>query len=240
MERQITHILAEIGAARRLDAERLATQRNLVEVELEDLFLGQHAFDAARDDHFLELAGDRILVADQDVLGHLLGDGRAALRPLARTELGHIVQHGASKPGEVHPAVGPEGLVLGCQIGVDQAFGKIDEAQLHPAFAGIGMDDLAIHAAHHGRQRRLVIKQLVGRWQVARDQQPAADEHQQASEQAIARQPEPAAFAPAQARTVEQVAQAFQPGAQAGRPPARVAADTIAGAVRARRPWGRL
>ena len=75
MQRQIANILAKIGAGGGLYAKALAAERNFVEVEFKDLRLGQHAFDAAGKDHFLELAPDRIFVANQDVLGYLLRNG---------------------------------------------------------------------------------------------------------------------------------------------------------------------
>jgi len=172
VEGELVHVLAEIGLGRGLDPEGLPAERDLVQIELEDLLLVQHAFDAPREDHFLELAGDRIFVADQDVLGDLLGNRGTAASASAGPELGRIVDHGPGQPGVINPAVAPEALVLGREEGVDDGLGEIDEAQLHTPFAGVGVDDLAIHAADHGGQRRLVRQQTVGRWQVARDRDP--------------------------------------------------------------------
>ena len=170
-QRQLVNVLAEIGLRRSLNPERLAAERNLVEVELENLRLRQHAFDPPCDDHFLELAGDRIFVADQDVLGDLLGYGRAALGTLARAELGCIVHDRPGKACVIDPAMRPERLVFGREVGVDQLYREVDIAQLDPPFARITIDDLAAIAAHHGRQRWLVSQQRFGRRQVAGDRE---------------------------------------------------------------------
>src|SRR5690606_38036551 len=71
VQREVTNILVKIGAAGCLNAKAAAAERNLVEIKLHDLALGQRRFDAAGEKHFLELAGDGIFVAQQDVLGDL-------------------------------------------------------------------------------------------------------------------------------------------------------------------------
>jgi len=114
MQLEIAHVLVEIGPRCRLNAEALPPQRDLVEIEFEDLLLGQHALDSPREDHFLELARNRIFVADQDVLGDLLRDRRTATRTLARSELHRVVDHCADQPGKVDTAVAEERLVLCC------------------------------------------------------------------------------------------------------------------------------
>ena len=102
------NILVEISPRCGLHTERAAPQRNFVEIKLKNLLLGQHMLDAASEDHFLQLAGDRIFVANQNVLGHLLGDGRAALGALARAEFRNIVDNRAGKPAQIDTAMSPE------------------------------------------------------------------------------------------------------------------------------------
>ena len=150
MQVEITDILVEIGARGRLYAEAATTERDFVEIKLQDLLLGQHAFDARGKDHFLQLAGHRIFVAQQQVLGDLLGNGRTADRTFARSEFGGVIDHRIGSAGYIDTAMAEEGLVFGRKIGLDEALREIHILQLHPAFAGIGMDDLAIDAAHHG------------------------------------------------------------------------------------------
>ena len=153
---EIIDVLVEIGARCRLHPERTPSERDLVEIEFEDFLFGQHLFDAPGEDHFLELAGDRIFIAQKQVLGDLLGDGRTAHRALARAELGGIIEHRIGCAEEIDPAVAEEGLVLGRQIGFDQLLREIGILQLHPPLACIGVDDCAIMAAHHGRQRGFI------------------------------------------------------------------------------------
>ena len=63
-----------------------------------------------RDDHLAHLALVADVVADQEVLGHLLGDGRAALRPAG---LGEIGDEGADQAALVDALVLIEALVFG-------------------------------------------------------------------------------------------------------------------------------
>ena len=73
--------LAEIAARRHVDAPRAAAEIDRVEIELENLRLAQRLLDARGHDHLADLALVGDVFADQQVLRHLLGDGRAALRP---------------------------------------------------------------------------------------------------------------------------------------------------------------
>ena len=181
----------------------LPAQGRLVEVEFEALLLVEHVLDPPRQDHLLELAGDRVLVADEDVLCHLLGDGRAALGALARAQLGGIVDDCADQAGVVDTAVRPERLVLGRKEGIDQRLGKIDEAQLDTPLARIAVDDLAADPAHHGGQRRLVVEQLVRRRQVASQHHPEQQDGDKHSAGGIAEPAEPALFPPVDAQSGE-------------------------------------
>ena len=74
---------------------------------LNHLLLVEHRFNAPGEDHFLELAAQRIFVADQDVFRHLLRDGRAAARAVARANLGDIVDHSPGDTGVIDAAVAP-------------------------------------------------------------------------------------------------------------------------------------
>src|SRR5690606_2526154 len=108
VEIEFADVLVEIGPARRLHTEAAPAERDLVEIELHDLALGEHALDAPCEDHLFELAGDRVLVAEQDVLGHLLRYRRAADGAIARAELARIVEHRVECAREVDAAMGPE------------------------------------------------------------------------------------------------------------------------------------
>ena len=167
MQFQIADILVEIGARCGLHAKALPPERNFVEIEFEDLLLGQHRFDAHRQDHFLDFARHGIFVADQQVLRHLLGNGRSAARARSGAVFGGIIDRCAGKAGHIDPVVRKERFVLGRQKRADQGPRKIDKAQLHAPFARIGRYDLAVGTAHHRGQRRLIRQQLVGAGQCA-------------------------------------------------------------------------
>ena len=77
------HRLVEIDQRGGGDAVGAEAEIDLVEIELEDLLLGIGALDLEREQRFLDLALERDLVGQKEVLGDLLGDGRGALRPAA-------------------------------------------------------------------------------------------------------------------------------------------------------------
>ena len=57
---------------RAVDAERAAAHIGAVEIELEDLVLGQARFQPDRQERFLDLALDGALVREEQVFGELL------------------------------------------------------------------------------------------------------------------------------------------------------------------------
>ena len=81
---QFVHRLVEIDQRGRGNAVGAKAEIDLVEIELEDLLLGIGALDLEREQRFLDLALERDLVGQKEVLGDLLGDGRGALRTAAR------------------------------------------------------------------------------------------------------------------------------------------------------------
>ena len=52
------------------------------------------------------------------VIGHLLGNGGAAHRPLAGTDLAGVIDHRAGQPAQIDAGMGPERLVLRRSIGI--------------------------------------------------------------------------------------------------------------------------
>ena len=77
-QRQLVEGLVEIVQRRGRHAVRAETQVNLVEVELQNLILGERSLDAEGEDRFPDLALDREFIRQQEILRHLLGDGRRA------------------------------------------------------------------------------------------------------------------------------------------------------------------
>ena len=64
-----------------VDAVGAAAEIDAVQVELEDLVLGEAPFEREGEDPFADLAAEAAVVGEEDVAGELLGDGRAALPP---------------------------------------------------------------------------------------------------------------------------------------------------------------
>ena len=76
--------MAEEAPRGGVDAIGAAAEIDAVEIEFEDLVLGEAPFERQREDRLADLAGEGEVVGEEDVAGELLGDGRAALRPMAR------------------------------------------------------------------------------------------------------------------------------------------------------------
>ena len=79
-QREILRRFAEIAARRHLDAPGAAAEIDGIDIELENVVLADRAFQPRRHDHLADFSLVSNVVADQEVLHHLLGDGRAALR----------------------------------------------------------------------------------------------------------------------------------------------------------------
>ena len=74
MQAKFAHILVEIGSRCGLHTKSISPQRDLVQVKLHDLRLGQRGFDARGEDRFLDLAGVAHFICEQQILRHLLRD----------------------------------------------------------------------------------------------------------------------------------------------------------------------
>src|SRR5262249_33379318 len=80
-ESELRGALAEIAARRQLDTPCPAAEIDRIEVERENLRFAEHALEPGCDEDLADLALIGDVVSDQQVLGHLLRDRRAALRP---------------------------------------------------------------------------------------------------------------------------------------------------------------
>ncbi len=131
---------AVVRAGGGLDAVGAAPVVAGVHVPGEDLVLAHVLVDLEGDDHFLELAGRRLVLAQVVVLDVLLGDGRAALLALA----GDGGPGGAGGALDVDAVVLVEGLVLGGDERLLDLLGDLVEADdLAVDLAGAG-EDLAV------------------------------------------------------------------------------------------------
>ena len=104
-------------------------EEDLVDVELEDLLLGELALDLQREQDLVELADVGLLPGEEEVPGHLHGDGAAPGPLLPGAD---EVEHGAGQALPVHPGVLEVPVVLAREKRLDQPLRHLVEAQRRP------------------------------------------------------------------------------------------------------------
>ena len=129
-EREVLHRLAEIALRRHLDSPGAAAEEDEVEIKLEDLVLAERPLQPGGDDHLADLALVGQVLAHQQVLHHLLGDGGAALRP---ARAGEVADEGTDQAALVDAFVGVEALVLGRDERLLHVLGDVGERDPEPA-----------------------------------------------------------------------------------------------------------
>ncbi len=151
--------LAEIAVGGDLDAPCAAAEKDAVEIELEDVILGEGGLEPRRDDHLANLAVVGDVFADQQVLDHLLGDGRTARRP-ARVR--QIADEGANEPVLVDALVLVEALVLGGDEGVAHVLRNLRERDPDTTLVLLEHlgERLVLTVEHDARAGKLVVLEL--------------------------------------------------------------------------------
>ena len=150
---------SKIRSRRHLDAPGAAAEIDGIEIELENLPLAQLALDPRRHDHLADLALVGEIVADQQVLRDLLGDGRAALRAAG---LGKVADEGADQAALVDPLVLIEALVLGRDEGFLHVLRNVGEGNPYPALILLEhfRERLACAVEHDARAGKLQALEL--------------------------------------------------------------------------------
>ena len=159
-DREFVHRFVEIDQRCGRDAVGAEAEIDFVEIEFEDAVLGIGALDAHRQQGFLDLAGERHLVGQKEVLRDLLGDRRGALRTPVGAEILRIQHGGARHAGEVDAAMLVEVLVLGGQERVDDQLRHRLDRQIEPALLGVFAEQRAVGRMDARHHRRLVILKL--------------------------------------------------------------------------------
>ena len=113
---QLTRFLVEVLVRSSIDAVALAAKVDIVEVHLQDLFLGVGLFKLQRREDLQHLAFDGDVVVIRNILDELLGQRGAALH----ITTGKHIDHRTCGALPVHAVVLPEALVLDRHRGVDQ------------------------------------------------------------------------------------------------------------------------
>jgi len=106
----VTDRLAVIHLRSRIDTVGAVAQVDLVDVQLEDLVLGQLTFDLQGQENLVGLARETALAAEEEVLRHLHGDGAATRLDMTGF---HQLGRGAHQAARVDPVVIEEIVVLG-------------------------------------------------------------------------------------------------------------------------------
>ena len=196
VRRQLAQRLAEIVIGRRGHAIRAIAEENLVEIQLHDLLFGQRRFQPVGQNGFLDLAVDTALIGQQDVLGHLLGDGRAALQPSPGGGVEDVLEHGPAQTAHVDAAVVEEIAVLGRQEGLDHRQRDLLIRHIDAPLVREFADQRPVAGIDPRRRRRPVVGQFRGVGQVM-EQPGRIDGHDQPgqgdpAQQGHARHHEPA------------------------------------------------
>jgi hypothetical protein len=109
VERHPGRRLAEVVARRRVHPVGTGAEVDAVEVDGEDLVLGEAPLQPERQHDFLNLAPDGALGGEEEILGELLGEGRATL---GDASLANVHVDRAQEPAIVDAAVIVEAAVL--------------------------------------------------------------------------------------------------------------------------------
>ena len=123
-EVHVARRLGEVILRRRIHAERAAAHVGAVEIELQDLVLGQPRLEPDREEGFLHLALDGAFVVQEQVLGELLRDRRAALHHAAGARIG---DQRARECRRIDAEMLVEAPVLRREHCLDQMVGKLVE-----------------------------------------------------------------------------------------------------------------
>ena len=131
----LAHGLAEVELRGRLHAEGAAAQIGAIEIHLEDLELREAGLEQQGEEGLLDLARERALERQEQVLGELLGDRRAALHHVVGAR---VLEQRARGAEDVDAEVLEEAPVLGGQRGLDEVIGDVFQ------FHGIVVQDAAL------------------------------------------------------------------------------------------------
>ena len=123
-ERELRDRASVVDLRRGADTVGTLTEEDLVDVEFQDLVLGELALDLQCKQDLVELAEVRLLPAEEEVPGHLHGDG-AASRPLLPGA--QQVPYGAGEALPVDPGMLVEAVVLARDERLDHPFGDLVE-----------------------------------------------------------------------------------------------------------------
>ncbi|CAH1659347.1 hypothetical protein BOSEA31B_11857 [Hyphomicrobiales bacterium] len=182
-DRHRTRRLVEVALRRRLDAIGARAEIDAVEIEFEDLVLGVGPLQPERQNRLLDLAGGRALLRQEQVLGELLRQGRAALRHTAAAQIG---DERAGDADRVDAEMLVEALVLDGDEGLGQIGRNFADGNGAPAgLAAIGQEravgredrDVRRPLRHGELVDRRQLRSVIGDEAAETDGAPQAEHH---------------------------------------------------------------
>ncbi len=160
---QLVQRLAEIIQSSSGHPIGIEAEKNLVQIEFENLILAEGLLDALGQQGLLQLALRGLLARQKKVLGDLLGNGGGAdeLSAAAAQPGLNIGDDGAGDALPVEAGVAVKILVLGRQKRGDQLAGNGVHRDEQPALLCIFGDERPVSGMHARHDRRLVKCQLI-------------------------------------------------------------------------------
>ncbi len=175
MDRSDSHVLqrlAVVDLARRGEAVRALAEVDLVDVDLEDLVLGEFRLDLEGEQRLVQLSGQGFLRREEKVPGHLHGDGACPLAPPP----GDQIRIGRSYDADIIDAgMLVEPVVLGGEDRLLHHRRDVLDADRHAAFLAELADQDAVGGVDAQRDLGLVVGDGVEGGQVGPGEQQ--DEH---------------------------------------------------------------
>ena len=144
---------------RAVDAEGAAAHIGAVEIEFQDLVLGEARLQPDREEGFLHLALDGALVVQEQVLRQLLGDRRTALAHAAGLRVGDERARGA---GDVDAEMVVEAAVFGGERRLDQIVRKIFQRDRVVVLDAAAADRIAVAVEERHREIGFLQPVVVG------------------------------------------------------------------------------
>ena len=170
--RELRRRLGEIALRRRLDAVGAGAEVDPVEIEIEDLGLAELALQPGRQRHLLHLAGERALLRQEQVLGELLGQRRAALRDAAMQDVG---DDGAGDADRIDAVMRVEAPVLDRHECLRHVARQVLQRHRGAAHVAAGGEQVALQIDDLDRGRALGDFERLDRRQMGADPHRAAD-----------------------------------------------------------------
>ena len=165
MRGELAQGLVEIGLGGGGDAIGVLAEEDLVHVQFENALLVERFLEPGGKDDLFDLALDPAVAGEQEVLHHLLGDGRGAAHVLAARL--HRLDTGGDDAARVIAGVVVEILVLGRDEGLFDQVGDLFGGGEKPAFLGELIDHPAFTGIDPADCRRLVLGQRFVAGQIA-------------------------------------------------------------------------